>query len=194
MRREDLCKEEAYDWDDSKLIIYAGAMGGEALHQELLGHYHLQMEMVSADYVLGMTSLMDTDEGMRRLVTTLHEIDEKNRRMAEPHETAEENRKTELDGEVPEAGFTARMYRKNPRRMQIYQALDLPYREVPLDEAVGKKWRRITSTCIRPESRSSCREKLSRKEFIRHIRECRRKLNVEGQGNLAPGRIKIVYF
>lgn len=58
--------------------------------------------------------------------------------MAEPHETAEENRKTELDGEVPEAGFTARMYRKNPRRMQIYQALDLPYREVPLDEAVGK--------------------------------------------------------
>ena len=51
MRREDLCKEEAYDWDDSKLIIYAGAMGGEALHQELLGHYHLQMEMVSADYV-----------------------------------------------------------------------------------------------------------------------------------------------
>lgn len=121
MRREDLCKEEAYDWDDSKLIIYAGAMGGEALHQELLGHYHLQMEMVSADYVLGMTSLMDTDEGMRRLVTALHEIDEKNRRMAELHETAEENRKTELDGEVPEAGFTARMYRKNPRRMQIYQ-------------------------------------------------------------------------
>lgn len=114
MRREDLCKEEAYDWDDSKLIIYAGTMGGEALHQELLGHYHLQMEMVSADYVLGMTSLMDTDEGMRRLVTALHEIDEKNRRMAEPHETAEENRKTELDGEVPEAGFTARMYRKNP--------------------------------------------------------------------------------
>ena len=89
MRREDLCKEEAYDWDDSKLIIYAGTMGGEALHQELLGHYHLQMEMVSADYVLGMTSLMDTDEGMRRLVTALHEIDEKNRRMAEPHETAE---------------------------------------------------------------------------------------------------------
>ena len=64
MRREDLCKEEAYDWDDSKLIIYAGTMGGEALHQELLGHYHLQMEMVSADYVLGMTSLMDTDHQM----------------------------------------------------------------------------------------------------------------------------------
>ena len=194
MRREDLCKEEAYDWDDSKLIIYAGAMGGEELHQELLGHYHLQMEMVSADYVLGMTSLMDTDEGMRRLVTALHEIDEKNRRMAEPHETAEENRKTELDGEVPEAGFTARMYRKNPRRMQIYQALDLPYREVPLDEAVGKMAADYVYL-YPPGIPLIVPGEVITEEFIRHIRECReRKLNVEGQGNLAPGRIKIVYF
>ena len=194
MRREDLCKEEAYDWDDSKLIIYAGTMGGEALHQELLGHYHLQMEMVSADYVLGMTSLMDTDEGMRRLVTALHEIDEKNRRMAEPHETAEENRKTELDGEVPEAGFTARMYRKNPRRMQIYQALDLPYREVPLDEAVGKMAADYVYL-YPPGIPLIVPGEVITEEFIRHIRECReRKLNVEGQGNLAPGRIKIVYF
>lgn len=194
MRREDLCKEEAYDWDDSKLIIYAGAMGGEALHQELLGHYHLQMEMVSADYVLGMTSLMDTDEGMRRLVTALHEIDEKNRRMAEPHETAEENRKTELDGEVPEAGFTARMYRENPRRMQIYQALDLPYREMPLDEAVGKMAADYVYL-YPPGIPLIVPGEVITEEFIRHIRECReRKLNVEGQGNLAPGRIKIVYF
>ena len=194
MRREDLCKEEAYDWDDSKLIIYAGAMGGEELHQELLGHYHLQMEMVSADYVLGMTSLMDTDEGMRRLVTALHEIDEKNLRMAEPHETAEENRKTELDGEVPEAGFTARMYRKNPRRMQIYQARDLPYREVPLDEAVGTMAAEYVYL-YPPGIPLIVPGEVITEEFIRHIRECReRKLNVEGQGNLAPGRIKIVYF
>lgn len=194
MRREDLCKEEAYDWDDSKLIIYAGTMGGEALHQELLGHYHLQMEMVSADYVLGMTSLMDTDEGMQRLVTALHEIDEKNRRMAEPHETAEENRKTELDGEVPEAGFTARMYRENPRRMQIYQALDLPYREVPFDEAVGKMAADYVYL-YPPGIPLIVPGEIITEEFIRHIRECReRKLNVEGQGNLALGRIKIVYF
>lgn len=181
MRREDLCKEEAYDWDDSKLMIYAGTMGGEALHQELLGHYHLQMEMVSADYVLGMTSLMDTDEGMRRLVTALHEIDEK-------------NRKTDLGGEVPEAGFTARMYRENPRRMQIYQALDLPYREVPFDEAVGKMAADYVYL-YPPGIPLIVPGEIITEEFIRHIRECReRKLNVEGQGNLALGRIKIVYF
>lgn len=195
MRREDLCKEEAYDWDDSKLMIYAGTMGGEALHQELLGHYHLQMEMVSADYVLGMTSLMDTDEGMRRLVTALHEIDKKNgRRMAALHEIDEKNRKTDLGGEVPEAGFTARMYRENPRRMQIYQALDLPYREVPFDEAVGKMAADYVYL-YPPGIPLIVPGEIITEEFIRHIRECReRKLNVEGQGNPAPGRIKIVYF
>lgn len=195
MRREDLCKEEAYDWDDSKLMIYAGTMGGEALHQELLGHYHLQMEMVSADYVLGMTSLMDTDEGMRRLVTALHEIDKKNgRRMAALHEINEKNRKTDLGGEVPEAGFTARIYRENPRRMQIYQALDLPYREVPFDEAVGKMAADYVYL-YPPGIPLIVPGEVITEEFIRHIRECReRKLNVEGQGNPAPGRIKIVYF
>ena len=191
MRREDLCKEEAYDWDDSKLIIYAGAMGGEALHQELLGHYHLQMEMVSADYVLGMTSLMDTDEGMRRLVTALHETDEKNGRLnAALCETNEKNGRLN----AAEAGFTARMYRENPRRMQIYQALDLPYREVPLDEAVGKMAADYVYL-YPPGIPLIVPGEVITEEFIRHIRECReRKLNVEGQGNLAPGRIKIVYF
>ena len=191
MRREDLCKEEAYDWDDSKLIIYAGAMGGEALHQELLGHYHLQMEMVSADYVLGMTSLMDTDEGMRRLVTALHETDEKNGRLnAALCETNEKNGRLN----AAEAGFTARMYRENPRRMQIYQALDLPYREMPLDEAVGKMAADYAHL-YPPGIPLIVPGEVITEEFIRHIRECReRKLNVEGQGNLAPGRIKIVYF
>lgn len=205
MRREDLCKEEVYDWDDSKLIIYAGAMGGEALHQELLGHYHLQMEMVSADYVLGMTSLMDTDEGMRRLVTALHEIDEKNGRLVTAlHETDEKNGRlnaalcetNEKNGRLnaAEAGFTARMYRENPRRMQIYQALDLPYREVPLDEAVGKMAADYVYL-YPPGIPLIVPGEVITEEFIRHIRECReRKLNVEGQGNLAPGRIKIVYF
>ena len=35
------------------------------------------MEMVSGYYVLGMTSLMDEDEGLERLAGALHEIDAK---------------------------------------------------------------------------------------------------------------------
>ena len=86
------------------------------------------------------------------------------------------------------------MYRKNPRRMQIYQALDLPYREVPLDEAVGKMAADYVYL-YPPGIPLIVPGEVITEEFIRHIRECReRKLNVEGQGNLAPGRIKIVYF
>lgn len=57
------------------------------------------------------------------------------------------------------------------------------------------KWRRITSTWYPPGIPLIVPGEVITEEFIRHIRECReRKLNVEGQGNLAPGRIKIVYF
>ena len=95
---------------------------------------------------------------------------------------------------MPEAGFTARMYRENPRRMQIYQALDLPYREVPFDEAVGKMAADYVYL-YPPGIPLIVPGEVITEEFIRHIRECReRKLNVEGQGNLALGRIKIVYF
>ena len=52
-------------------------MTGDELHQILLKKYHLQMEMVSGYYVLGMTSLMDEDEGLERLAGALHEIDAK---------------------------------------------------------------------------------------------------------------------
>ena len=47
------------------------------LHQKLLSDYRLQMEMVSGFYVLGMTSLLDDDEGFYRLNQALHEIDQK---------------------------------------------------------------------------------------------------------------------
>lgn len=69
MQNEDLSIEEAFDWDDSKLVIFAerAGMTGDELHQILLKKYHLQMEMVSGYYVLGMTSLMDEDEGLERL-------------------------------------------------------------------------------------------------------------------------------
>ncbi len=79
MQNEDLSIEEAFDWDDSKLVIFAerAGMTGDELHQILLKKYHLQMEMVSGYYVLGMTSLMDEDEGLERLAGALHEIDAK---------------------------------------------------------------------------------------------------------------------
>lgn len=201
MKREDLTPEEAYGWDDSKLVIFAKRLGktkitnvkcnvessmcagaGTMLHERLLHDYHLQMEMMSADYVLGMTSIMDTDEGFARLSAALHEID------------------LELAGGIEavstpcEQGFTAQMYRSNPREMQIYQAMELPYQEVSFAEAGGE----MSADYVYlypPGIPLIVPGEVITSEFLERIRECiRYGLRVEGQANLSAERIKIVYF
>ncbi len=135
MQNEDLSIEEAFDWDDSKLVIFAerAGMTGDELHQILLKKYHLQMEMVSGYYVLGMTSLMDEDEGLERLAGALHEIDAK---VAEDVSNGNKILKNPTSDEKYHS-FIEKIYQKYPREMQIYQAEELPYKEVTLEEAVG---------------------------------------------------------
>lgn len=48
---------------------------GRELYDILREKYHLQMEMAAMDYVIAMTSVMDTDEGFERLIRALKEID-----------------------------------------------------------------------------------------------------------------------
>ncbi len=50
-------------------------MSGQALQEILLREYGLQMEMASGNYVVAMTSIMDTDEGFARLSDALECID-----------------------------------------------------------------------------------------------------------------------
>lgn len=73
----DLCQVPGSRYDRSKLVLYvSGRRGmGKWLYDALRDEYHLQMEMVSADYVLGMTSICDTDEGFRRLAKAVRELD-----------------------------------------------------------------------------------------------------------------------
>lgn len=71
-------KSGIFDFDYSKLNIFvkaASGITGRQLYDILLEKYHLQMEMVSKDYVLAMTSICDTDEGMERLIEALEDID-----------------------------------------------------------------------------------------------------------------------
>lgn len=64
--------------DASKLVISVKGTNctGRELNQILLEKYHLQMEMTAGSYVLGITSVGDTKEGMERLVRALYEIDD----------------------------------------------------------------------------------------------------------------------
>ncbi len=75
--REDFSKEQAFDFDASKLLIYTGNAGitGKVLYDMLLQDYGLQMEMAAGNYVLAMTSLMDVEDGFERLEAALLEID-----------------------------------------------------------------------------------------------------------------------
>lgn len=176
----DFTEREVFHWDDSKLVIFTGTAGmtGEELHQILLDTYHLQVEMVSAFYVLGMTSIMDTEEGFVRLSAALHEIDA-GIRMADRN-TSE--------------NFTRSMYVKNSSKMQIYQAAEHPCREVSFEEAVGQ----VSAGYVYfypPGIPVIVPGEVITWELIGHIREYRDKnLCIEGILNLSEERIKIVYF
>ena len=70
-------KNGVYDFDRSKLIISVKgtSLTGAGLYERLLNEYHLQMEMAAQDYVVGITTLADDEEGFKRLSHALTEID-----------------------------------------------------------------------------------------------------------------------
>ncbi|WMC94331.1 aminotransferase class I/II-fold pyridoxal phosphate-dependent enzyme [Kineothrix sp. MB12-C1] len=57
--------------------IKDGALTGQQLYDILREEYHLQMEMAAECYVLAVTSLMDSEEGLKRLARSLFEIDQR---------------------------------------------------------------------------------------------------------------------
>lgn len=76
---EELKQENSvFDFDKSKIIISTAwaSIDGPELHRRLREKYHLEMEMEAEQYILALTSVMDTKEGFRRLVQALREIDE----------------------------------------------------------------------------------------------------------------------
>lgn len=184
MSEKDLGKEEAYDWDDSKIVIFTGKadMTGEKLGRILLDRYQLQMEMLSGTYVLGMTSIMDRQEGFTRLSKALHEIDRE----------CMDNQRKRNDGNSKI--FIERMYQKNRREMQIYQARELSYKEVEFEEAVGK----MSADFIflyPPGIPMIVPGEIISRQFIENVKECiEMGLKIEGLANLTSRRIKIVYF
>ena len=106
-------------WDPSKIVVStmrAEDFHGEELAETLRRKYHLEMEMTAPEYVIAMTSLMDTEEGFERLGTALLEIDGALRRRTES------GRKEKAASETPE-GLESKL--SHPvRRMLICEAMD----------------------------------------------------------------------
>lgn len=96
-------KDENVDWaegDPLKLVFapLPGTMRNHRpytciqLYRELLETYHLQMEMVTSSYVLGILTCMDTEEGLNRLWAALDEIDRSLERMTPKSLEADEEK------------------------------------------------------------------------------------------------------
>lgn len=74
---QDRKEAEIFDHDRSKLVLSVRNtnMTGRELYDILRTEFKIQMEMASGDYVLGMTSICDTEDGVKRLKDALFQID-----------------------------------------------------------------------------------------------------------------------
>ena len=120
-------------WDPSKIVVStmrAEDFHGEELAETLRRKYHLEMEMTAPEYVIAMTSLMDTEEGFERLGTALLEIDGALRRRMES------GRKEKTASETPE-GLESKLLHP-VRRMLICEAMNADTERTALQDTVGK--------------------------------------------------------
>lgn len=143
LQKQDLSTDEAYDFDCSKILIFSkkSSVTGSDMHRVLLEKYHLQMEMISGQYVLALCSVMDTPEGFERLIRALEEMDASELFMGDDSDRGEiissagtiQNMK-ELNGMQD---FSS-IYRPQHQLLPIHQAEELAMEVVPLQQAVGK--------------------------------------------------------
>lgn len=144
LQKEELASEEAYDFDWSKILIFTSGIGinGHKLQEILRWKYDLELEMACSNYVLALTSIMDTEEGFRRLGDALLEIDAD---LGKNIFFAAENGKAVSYVHLQDVGTAAggkkttgtEMYRPLERVMEIHQAKEAKEEVKPLEEAAG---------------------------------------------------------
>ena len=115
----------AGQWDPSKLILTAAGRSGTWLGDQLRQKYHLEMEMETEEYVLALTSVADSDEGFRRLMEAVKELDGEIAR--EDGTDNADTRETSVHSCV--AGI---------QKMTITEAKEQPGRNVNLEDSLGE--------------------------------------------------------
>lgn len=78
LSKEWIGKYNIVDFDCSKLVFGSKlrSWSGEKIADILRDNYHLEMEMCTPTYVVAMTSVMDTEEGLKRFLYALKELDQ----------------------------------------------------------------------------------------------------------------------
>ena len=150
VRKSDFSVEEAFDFDESKILIFTDStdMSGQELLGILLHKYDIQLEMAAGSYALALCSIMDTEEGFDRLAEALISIDENISAMAAND--------TDIINEISEADYTdnnwdttcdicreqdkldTSIYQVLPKAMEMYEAYDMETEAVPFSQAAGR--------------------------------------------------------
>lgn len=124
---EEIVEEESCETfaeirkDPSKLIISTKASNvtGAWLYNELLVNYKIQLEMASKNYVIAMTSICDTQEGMTRLEDALLSID---------RQLMKKEKEDDVTMVIPHP----------TRRMNSYEVEEYTTRIVPIENSIGE--------------------------------------------------------
>jgi len=70
-------KNNVFDYDISKIIIHSGSLGlnGYEIYRKLLENYDIQPEMAALNYVIAMTSPLDSEDGYALLFKSLVDME-----------------------------------------------------------------------------------------------------------------------
>jgi arginine/lysine/ornithine decarboxylase len=113
--------------DASKLVVSTAytRINGTMLAEVLRSKYALEVEMAAENYVIAMTSIMDTKEGLERFAEALLEID----RSLEYNE----NNKKKQD-----RALYAAPYAQMQKKYELAEALEAKREWCPLEQAAGR--------------------------------------------------------
>ena len=124
--------------EPSRLVLFpekAGGMTGKALADMLRLRYHLETEMACRDYLILMTSLMDTPEGFMRLVKALRELDGEMDASPERNETGGP---CGVSGAEETGPSQVPAVSRNTRVMGLSEAWNAPREWIPAGLAAGR--------------------------------------------------------
>ena len=116
-------EESLYEKDKTKILISTRKVlnyTGEDLMEELREIYHIECEMAAVNYVIALSSFMDTREGFLRLRDALLEIDKKLVRK----ETMEDILET--------------LYEKKVKQMELYEVFESEIEEIPITDSKNR--------------------------------------------------------
>ncbi len=120
-----------YDIDLSKIVVFGRStlLSGVELSEILRKKYFLEMEMCGINYIIAITTFLDTEEGLHRLETALIKIDKK----------LTKQRKAEVKEKNCLENISDSFTNYKPIiKKKLADAMDTSYIQLPINDCTGR--------------------------------------------------------